>query len=254
MARRGRPQQELLPRFFYLPALWDLAVYLRGVRDRSGLTYAEMAARGNWSQAAFKRATTGRILPHPSLVQDFLAVCGADPSSADELWILADDNKKTHAYSARCSSVRPRPEFVRDAADLSGALRDAHRYAGRPTLRTMEARSGTGRLPRSTAHSIISGRTLPTDLTQYLAFLEACGISVEELGPWFGAWHKVFLKPQAGSGYEAVFPGMRRGWSDYDEKAQQAYLLWLHAKQPLRRARGQSGRRRSSSPRWSKVA
>ncbi|MER7978320.1 helix-turn-helix transcriptional regulator [Streptomyces sp. NPDC095817] len=254
MARPGRRQQELLPRFSYLPALWDLAVYLREVRDRSGLTYAQMATRGNWSQAAFKRATTGRTLPPPSLVQDFLTVCGAEPSSADELWILADDNKKREARAARSSSVKPRPEFVRDAADLSGALRDAYRYAARPTLRAMEARAGAGQLPRSTAHSIINGRALPTDLMQYLAFLEACDITVEELGPWFGAWHKAFLKPAADTRLEEIFPRSKRPGSLYDQQAQHAYLRWEQAEHPLRRALGQPLRRRSSTERWPKAA
>ncbi|MGW7614051.1 helix-turn-helix domain-containing protein [Streptomyces sp. NPDC054766] len=254
MARRGRPQQELLPRSFYLPAVWDLAVYLREVRERSGFTYAEMAARGNWSQAAFKRATTGRTLPHPSLVQDFLTVCGADPSSADELWLLADDNKKNEARFAKGSSVKPRPEFVRDAADLSGALRDAYRYAARPSLRRMEARAGAGRLPRSSAHSIVNGRALPTDLMQYLAFLEVCDIKVEELGPWFGAWHKAFSKPGADPRLEEVFPRKRRPGSVYDVQAQQAYLRWVSTERPVRRAWGQPLRRRSSSERWPKAA
>ncbi|MCW8103008.1 helix-turn-helix domain-containing protein [Streptomyces tauricus] len=254
MARRGRRQQELAPRFFYVGAVWDLAVYLRGVRERGGLTYAQMAARGNWSQAAFKRATAGRTLAHLSLVRDFLTVCGADPCGADELWILADDDRKRAARDAKCSSVKPRPEFVRDAADLSGALRDAYRYAARPALRTMEAGAGAGRLPRSTAHSIVNGRALPTDLMQYLAFLEACDIEVEELGPWFGAWHKAFLEPGAETLIEEVFPRRKRPGSDYDEQAQRAYLQWVRAEQPLRRALGQPLRRRSTSERWPKAA
>ncbi|MFI6340521.1 helix-turn-helix domain-containing protein [Streptomyces sp. NPDC050535] len=254
MARRGRPQRELLPRFLCLGAVWDLAVYLREVRERSGLTYAQMAVRGNWSPAAYKRATAGDTPPHLSLVQDFLTVCGVEPSSADELWFLADASKKRAARAAKRSSVRPRPEFVRDAADLSGALRDAYRYAARPTLRTMEARAGTGRLPRSTIHSIINGRALPTDLMQYFAFLEACDIKVEKLDPWFGAWHKAFLKPKSKTRLEEMFPRREHPGTDYDDQAQQIYLRWLHTEQPLRRARGQSSRPRSSSERWPKAA
>ncbi|MEU7552997.1 helix-turn-helix domain-containing protein [Streptomyces sp. NPDC044571] len=192
----GRPEA---PVDYTVQELGDLAAFLRGARTKAGaIPYARLATRTAWSASALKRATSGKTLPPWDLVHHFLAVCGGDPilvRHARELHERAAQALRLRARQAKRSTIAPRPELLRDKADLSGALRDAYAYAGRPTVRAMAQHAGPYILPHSTAHAIITARALPTGIDQYIAFLDACHVSVHLLPLWFAAWHKAMNEP-----------------------------------------------------------
>ncbi|MDX3696926.1 helix-turn-helix transcriptional regulator [Streptomyces europaeiscabiei] len=179
-----------------VPALGALAERLRQLRRRAGLSYAELAVRTNYSAAHLKRAASGRILPARPVILAYVGACTGSfgPPELTTLYYLRAVEAVAQAKrDSRRSSVRPKPQRVRDDDDLSGALRDLWAQAGRPESRRMASRW----LPRSTANAITTGRTVPRDFRQYLAFLQACGIDDEPQAPWFRAWFKVFGRPSA---------------------------------------------------------
>ncbi|MEV0254624.1 helix-turn-helix transcriptional regulator [Streptomyces sp. NPDC050732] len=191
-SRRGRPEAPVVTT---VPELAALATKLREIRsgEGKGITYAELAERTPWSKSQLQRATSGKTLPSQSLVRAFLLGCGASHGQAravSELHVRAAVGVARQARMAKASSRVPKPQYVRDRADLSGALRDAWAHAGRPTVRSMAHKAGPWILPHSSAHRILRGHGLPRDLTQYKAFLHACDIPDADLDPWFVAWGK----------------------------------------------------------------
>ncbi|MGW5739653.1 MULTISPECIES: helix-turn-helix domain-containing protein [Streptomyces] len=168
-----------------------LAAYLRRLRQATGKTYEELADSTLCSASSLKRAARGgERAPAWATVEDYVAAAGGDLATAKALHQAAKGAAARARRDARRCVVVPKPQFVRDAADLSGAMRDAYDRAGRPPVREMEEQAGW-RLAHSTAHQIVRGRALPNDVRTYIAFLQACEIQEDDLGPWFECWHKV---------------------------------------------------------------
>ncbi|MET7889219.1 helix-turn-helix domain-containing protein [Streptomyces avermitilis] len=184
-----------------VPALGHLANYLRLMRRMAGLTYDELAERTGYSASHLKRTANGKKLPTAKAMLAFARGCVGEEgnqkliSQAAHLYLYASADVETAARKERRSTVVPKPQYATTPADISAAMRDAWKRAGKPPTRVMESRSG-GDLPRSTAHSIAKGRTVPRDFRQYLAFLQACEIRGKALGPWFRAWFAVFGAPR----------------------------------------------------------
>ncbi|MBZ4016272.1 helix-turn-helix domain-containing protein [Streptomyces purpurogeneiscleroticus] len=185
----ARPE---MPIDYTVREVGNLAAHLRTRRAAAGLTYAELAAYTLCSAATLKRAARGGTRPPEwTTVREYVRACGAPEDEARALYVRAHEAAAIAVRTARRSAVVPKPQLVRDLADLSGALRDAYRRAGSPPVREMERRAGPGRLSHSTAHAIITARGLPKDVRTYIAFLESCEISGSSLIPWFAAWAKV---------------------------------------------------------------
>ncbi|MEV0530056.1 helix-turn-helix transcriptional regulator [Streptomyces sp. NPDC050439] len=184
----GRPES---PVGFAVQEVGMLAAYLRQLRQAVGKTYEELADSALCSASSLKRAARGgERAPAWTTVEDYVTAAGGDLVTAKALHQAAKGAAARARRDARRSMVVPKPQFVRDAADLSGAMRDAYDRAGRPPVREMEDQAGW-RLPHSTAHEIVRGRALPYDVRTYIAFLQACEIQEDDLGPWFECWHKV---------------------------------------------------------------
>ncbi|MEU7306131.1 helix-turn-helix transcriptional regulator [Streptomyces sp. NPDC007206] len=188
----GRPEA---PIDYTIPELGKCAEFLRAMRHAAGLTYTALAAVTNYSPAHLKRAARGEWTS-PDVVQAYAKAC---VTSNEDVIILSEvmaqhraatDAIREAEREARRAKVVPKPQYARDEADLSGAMRDAWARAARPTSRFIETAS-EGQVPSSTAHTIIKGRNVPKDVRQYVAFLKVCGISGDGLEPWFRAWVKV---------------------------------------------------------------
>ncbi|MER5347840.1 helix-turn-helix transcriptional regulator [Streptomyces mirabilis] len=182
-----------------VPELGELAELLRSLRRRASLTYTELASRTAFSAATLKRAAGGRALPDVLVAFGYALACEIVPghlSNDEELkGVLLQWQKARRAVSkaqqaSRRASVVPKPQLVRDEADLSGALRDAWARAGRPSTRAME-KASNGQVPRSTASVISSAHSVPRDFRQYVAYLRACEIKGQALAPWIRAWFKI---------------------------------------------------------------
>ncbi|MEU3353063.1 helix-turn-helix domain-containing protein [Streptomyces sp. NPDC037389] len=203
-----RPEK---PVDYTVPEVGDLAAYLRARRAAAGRTYAELAQGAACSQATLKRAAAGGTRPPDwATVLQYLHLCGhPETGEARALHQRAADAAAAARRDARRTTVRPKPQYVRDLADLSGALRDAYHRAGSPPVRDMEHRAGPGRLARSTAHAIITARTIPKDIRTYIAFLETCEITGPALTPWFTARAKAFGPERIPPAIRPTTPGER---------------------------------------------
>ncbi|MFE1391128.1 helix-turn-helix domain-containing protein [Streptomyces albogriseolus] len=190
-----------------VPDLGKLAEYLRSLRREAGLTYSELVTRTVCSEATLKRAASGRSLPDVGVAFQYAVSCVPHGQPIHDvgltvvtLWRKAEKAVEKARRTAHRSSVLPKPQYARDDADLSGALRDAWARSGRPSTRAIERASG-GQVPRSTANLIASAHAVPRDFRQYVAFLQVCEVNRQALEPWFRAWFKIRgvpNDPQAG--------------------------------------------------------
>ncbi|MFC8362369.1 hypothetical protein ACFUIY_21170 [Streptomyces griseorubiginosus] len=91
----------------------------------------------------------------------------------------------------------PDPMKAESAADLVDKLREVHRWAMKPSLRELEARTG-GELKRSTLSDMLKpgNKTLPR-FDRYVIFLDACGVL--DVSYWTAAYRKLTSRPSTPS-------------------------------------------------------
>ncbi|WP_432128058.1 helix-turn-helix domain-containing protein [Streptomyces sp. bgisy082] len=182
----GRPE---VPVDFTIPARGELASYLRSLRYKSGLTYTQLSQLTEYSSSHLKRLASGTYLGTWPAVYTYAMCCDNELDLfEDQLRALYLRARKAIRASKR-SSVVPKPQYVRTLAGLGEAMYAAWERAGRPSRRVIQSRCFN--VPRSTAHFIIVNRAVPTDLPQYIDFLNACEVSTKDLEPWLRAWFKV---------------------------------------------------------------
>ncbi|MEV6313306.1 helix-turn-helix domain-containing protein [Streptomyces sp. NPDC051840] len=108
----------------------EFAALLRGLKERSGLSYGALARRLHMSTSTVHRYCNGEAVPHDyAPVERFARVCGA---SADELmalhrrWILADEAKRRGARKPDpAGSVGEAGEAARAAAPTTVPVGEA---------------------------------------------------------------------------------------------------------------------------------
>lgn len=191
----GRPEA---PVDETVPARAAFAHYLRALRRTADLTYAELAELVPYSASQLKRAASGGYLPPFPLAFAYASACHDRMEDGDlrhlrRIALLHDQAEYAvaeHKLRERRSTVLAKPHLARDRADLGGAMRDQWAYAGRPAYRRIE-RDTKNLVSHSTAHMIVTARTIPRDLLQYVAFLEACKVFGLSLTPWLRAWVRV---------------------------------------------------------------
>ncbi|MFD3504128.1 helix-turn-helix domain-containing protein [Streptomyces sp. NPDC058678] len=167
-------------------SLRALVVWLRGQKERAGLTYAQMAERPECTvtPTTLSRADDGSRLPTWQAARAYAEACGADLVQAERLWCRARYRARQQHQSGRAGS---RPETVMDFADLRQAMVELRERCGGWSLVTLSQRAPTGLLPRSTLGAVLRGTALPRrDLL--IAFVMACG--VQDIRPWERAWDK----------------------------------------------------------------
>ncbi|MEU1213955.1 helix-turn-helix transcriptional regulator [Streptomyces sp. NPDC005790] len=103
----------------------DFAALLRGLKERSGLSYGALAQKLHMSTSTVHRYCNGDAVPHDyAPVERFARVCRA---SSDELmslhrkWILADEAKRRGARKPEAGGVAAAPGAAAPGADAPGA-------------------------------------------------------------------------------------------------------------------------------------
>ncbi|MGW7715522.1 BTAD domain-containing putative transcriptional regulator [Streptomyces chartreusis] len=172
-------------------ALVRLATWLRDQRSNSGCSYAELAARVDLHATTLQRAASGQSVPSERSVRAYAIACGASVDTAMDLWRQARRGRLRSAGPAS-----PTPQDIDGIEMLRAGLRELYELAGRPSVRVMEERAGAGRLPHSTAHRILLGRTVPRDAHQLTGFLTACLVTSSEHPAWVAAWQRTRGKQQ----------------------------------------------------------
>ncbi|MFH9400772.1 BTAD domain-containing putative transcriptional regulator [Streptomyces sp. NPDC017638] len=172
-------------------ALVSLARWLRDQRSNSGCSYAELASRVGLHPTTLQRAASGQSVPTERSVRAYAIACGASVDTAMDLWRQARRGRLRGTGTAS-----PSPQDIDGVEMLRAGLRELHELAGRPSVRVMEERAGAGRLPHSTAHRILLGRTVPRDAHQMTGFLAACLVASSDHPAWVAAWQRACGKQQ----------------------------------------------------------
>ncbi|MEU1131049.1 helix-turn-helix transcriptional regulator [Streptomyces sp. NPDC005900] len=200
----------------------------RAIAEQEGgrFTTMDLAERSGVSRSGLNEVLTGRRLPSQSMLQRIVIAADLDIRTRDrvsKLWRAAKAERTVRISdqerplpdftprSRRSGSSQPVPQFgqpdpvrVSNSAELTQALKAVHVWAGEPSLRKLEARSG-GKLRRSSVSDMLRGTTLP-EYDRFIAFLRACGIEGPNLEVWVFTWRrlKALAKPEIAS----WMPGM----------------------------------------------
>lgn len=190
-------------------ALRELQEWLREQRARCGDDYRTLSLRAGCHATTLQRAASGEVAPTWSAVRRYAQACQASTDEAKRLWKTAR-YEETRLARGRGLAV-PRPEFIRDSADLSAALQDLYERAGSPSLRTMEEASQYGVLPRSSLWRIITKQAVPHSLQQFQAYLRACDVPKSNWSMWEAAWTRAWRheKQEDDSSSAAPYEGGR---------------------------------------------
>ncbi|MFG2489100.1 helix-turn-helix domain-containing protein [Streptomyces virginiae] len=171
--------------------------------ERAGrplFTYVDLAAKAGFSRQTLQRAASGRGVPPLHVVVAYAKGCGVDPGPLKSLWQRARIAKERAKGGPRPASV-PNVRQIRDEADLGAALRKLHVDSGSPGFREIEeltaGSAAVVRLPKTTAHLIISRQGLPRSKEQLRALLFVYGVSPARQTLWMSAWSRVMRKVEA---------------------------------------------------------
>ncbi|WP_455357459.1 helix-turn-helix domain-containing protein [Streptomyces sp. SYSU K217416] len=168
-----------------------LVEWMREQRRQAGLTYRDLSSRTRCHATTLQRAASGESMPKLGTVLAYARACDASAETAKSLWKQARYEETRPRGGQRVPA--PRPELVRDFADLGLALVELYHRAGSPSFRSMEERAGGyGALPRSTARRIVNRQALPHNIEQFLAFLNVCELPKREQAAWVGAWSRAW--------------------------------------------------------------
>ncbi|MEU9998150.1 helix-turn-helix domain-containing protein [Streptomyces sp. NPDC050848] len=168
-----------------------LVEWMREQRRQAGMTYRDLSSRTRCHATTLQRAASGESMPKLGTVLAYARSCDASPETAKSLWKQARYEETRLRSGQRLPA--PRPELIRDFADLGIALEELYRRAGSPPFRSMEERAGGyGALPRSTARRIVNRQALPHSVEQFQAFLHVCELPEREQAAWLGAWSRVW--------------------------------------------------------------
>ncbi|WP_328834585.1 helix-turn-helix transcriptional regulator [Streptomyces europaeiscabiei] len=195
----GRPEK---PIGRELKSNAQLAAFLRKRRAVGAWTYEELAEQSDGlSRQTLQRAAAGGMtVPSWPVVSAFIRATSPlretdteldrATKQAMDLWRKARYEQRQKTMSRR--SEPPVLALVRSEADLAAVLVELYERSGAPSMKTMERRAGgLGILPHSTAHRIVTRKTLPYTLVQFDAFLNACDVTMQRRDPWYTMWARV---------------------------------------------------------------
>ncbi|WP_223736726.1 hypothetical protein [Streptomyces purpurogeneiscleroticus] len=184
-------------------ALGELAEWLTLLRQRSGLTYSQMAHASvemglPVSIGTLFRADKGRSLPAWPTVHAYVRSCGGTVGPAKRLWGRAARAKLRGPHVTAPPPVRvvPALPYITEPAELLQAMRELRLSVGQPSLRILEVRAavpggGGSFLPHSTLGGVLNGtRSCTRELLKH--FVAACGVHRRtDLQQWVAAWNRV---------------------------------------------------------------
>ncbi|MFI6155045.1 helix-turn-helix domain-containing protein [Kitasatospora sp. NPDC051170] len=189
----GRPEK---PIEAAEPALGKLASWLREQRQRSGLTYRQLAESTNFHPTTLQRAAAGRTLPGWKTVEAMAGACGGDLKAARRKWATAAYwNRVPHAGGTRRRRAlrwRERhPDDADSSTDLRQAMVEMRRRAHWPSLEELDRRARLlgRRLPSSTLALVLRGEA-PLRRELFLTYMEVLGVKEARARLWAQAWER----------------------------------------------------------------
>ncbi|MFF9559073.1 helix-turn-helix domain-containing protein [Streptomyces albus] len=173
-----------------------LAQWLESLRQRSGLSWSQVAQAAAETDLVVSRSTLfrsvqGETVPKWKTVQVFARVCGGDEREAKRLWYGAACRAVTRTGVVRRTAVLS-PQFITEPWQLIHAMNRMRRENGEPTLRELEEKAtvrGVSFLPRSTVSAVLRGRMPAKPLLRH--FVRCCGnVPEHRLKDWEDAWDR----------------------------------------------------------------
>ncbi|WP_030609676.1 helix-turn-helix domain-containing protein [Streptomyces sclerotialus] len=167
-----------MSRWQELPAPLDqrvrqLVVQLRGMKDRSGLSLAALAARTAYSKSSWERYLNGKKLPPRDAVEALARLCGADPTRSLALHeVAAAAWQEAHRPAPETPAAPPPGHQEAPAADGPPAPEGPPAPDGRPASEAVPAPQ------RRVRTLVVAGLT---------AALLAAAVALLVLRPWQGA-------------------------------------------------------------------
>ncbi|MEV6547674.1 helix-turn-helix transcriptional regulator [Streptomyces sp. NPDC051597] len=191
--------------------LVELAAWLREQRERTGLTYAQLAERLECNKSTLSRAANGTELPSLNMVERFAMACGADVSTGRRLHRQC--LRELRIRRMLREEVPMRPDMVVTPTDLWNALVSVYALSGL-TYRKAEAKAkrlaGQGVLARpisrGTFHNFVTRQT-PLTRRIMLAVIAVSDVPQEEWIHWESAWRSArmeFVREAAREGSPAA--------------------------------------------------
>jgi len=193
----GRPGKPLGPDG--RPAA-ELASELRRMRELSGLTYSQLAAKTGKAVSTLTAAVAGERLPSWPVARAWAQACGGDGDTVLGLYQRGCVAAGRSAPARDLAGVVPPDPAA--ATTAAGFITQMIRLRARAgiSLRTLNRRSG-GRLPPSTVSEALRRDRLPR-LELVLDYARACGIRGDTIGEWERSWNAIT---------NALRPGLAEG-------------------------------------------
>jgi OmpA-OmpF porin, OOP family len=190
MSLPGRPENPLKADS---GTLTELARELRRMREQAGLTYRELSAKTGRSPSTLTAAAVGNQLPSWQVTRSWIQACGGDAEAVLRLYERACAEAGRPAPDPDLSSEDPPvPGVEGTAAEFLDQMTWLRIWAGNPSLRTLNKRSG-GRLPPSTISEALRRDTLPRR-ELVLDYVRACSAPDSTVQTWERAWNGIKLR------------------------------------------------------------
>lgn len=158
----GRPKKAVAPD---APAA-ELAVFLRELRERSNMTYAQMTLAGAPSVPTLSRTDSGELVGWPA-VEAYARACGASPAQMNKTERLWKEATERPAVVSRGVTAEPRwidPDQLVEPHQLGEVMRAARAACENPSYRALEKRAAAigVTLCRSTISDALNPAKVPT--------------------------------------------------------------------------------------------
>ncbi|MBO3673536.1 helix-turn-helix transcriptional regulator [Streptomyces sp. NEAU-YJ-81] len=186
----------------------DAARWLRGLRDRAGLTNRQLAQQLGMSESTISRAMAGRgsnALVRLLFVMTFM--CGGSIEESQNLMGRLSRRRRAHLQQPIEGILGCDPDLITTPAELIRGMRVLRIHAGQPSLAELKRRSPNRTLAPTTINEILLGQRLPSALV-LARFVIACGVVTPESDRWARAWQRVMFSQQQ-SGWKSKAPFSR---------------------------------------------
>ncbi|MFH9988170.1 helix-turn-helix domain-containing protein [Streptomyces luteogriseus] len=178
--------------------LVGLANWLREQRERSGLTYTELAERLDYNKSTLSRAVSGTELPSLAVVERFTMACGGDLKTARRLhWQCLREFRVKRMLQEEAPIHRDK---VITPTDLWSALVGtyalsglSYRSAEEKAKRLHEQGILAQPIGRSSFHNFVK-RSTPLTRTIMLAVIAVSDVPQSEWPLWESAWRNARLE------------------------------------------------------------
>lgn len=169
------------------PSLHDVARQLELSRQQAALSYGQLSAMTGYGKSTLHRALTGKRCPW-EVAEAIAKACGAKVDEIEREWVAAQTPLSP-------ASAQPNPEAINTWSDLYSAMQVLLAKSGL-SLRQLEHRAGSGRLPRTTVNEVLRGHRRPREemLIDFVRTLDGEG----ELSTWGAAWQRVHASRSSG--------------------------------------------------------